>query len=143
MQPVLDTIIYVKNETNIELELTTLLIPDENDDEDILKKEFEWIVNNLSDDIPIHLSAFHPSYKMLNKSRTNPEILINAYNIAKKSGLKFVYTGNILNVETSTTSCPNCKLKLIERNGYNVKVLVDNPSICPNCGTKIYGKIES
>ena len=140
ISPVLETIKYVWHDTPVELELTTLLIPQENDSFDELKREFDWITNNLSTDVPVHLSAFHPSYKMLQKPRTDVQTIINAYNIAKEFELKYVYSGNIIDDLTSTTSCPKCKLKLIERTGYNVKILTENPSICPNCGEKIYGR---
>ncbi len=140
LKPVLDTVKYVWNETNTELELTTLLIPNENDDKEQLKREFDWIVTNLSKDTPIHLSAFHPAFKMTNKERTSVESIINAYNIAKEFGLKYVYSGNIIDNLTSTTTCPKCKYKLIERNGYIVNLLTENPSVCPNCGEKIYGQ---
>ncbi len=140
LSPVLDTIKYVWKETDTELELTTLLIPDENDDEEQLKREFEWIATNLSTDVPIHISAFHPTYKMTNKERTSVKTIIKAYNIAKEFDLKYVYSGNIIDTTTSTTVCPKCKNNLIERNGYSVKLLTDNPSVCPNCGEKIYGK---
>ncbi len=140
INPVLDTIRYVWHETDTELELTTLLIPNENDDEEQLKREFEWIASNLSTDIPIHLSAFHPAYRMSNKERTSVNSIINAYNIAKEFELKYVYSGNIIDDLTSATSCPKCKYKLIERNGYNVRLLTENPSVCPNCREKIYGR---
>ncbi len=140
LDTVLETIKFVWYETPVELELTTLLIPDENDSPDELKREFDWIANNLSIDVPVHISAFHPAYKMLDKERTSVEKIFSAFNIAKECGLKFVYSGNIADELTSTTSCPKCKMKLIERNGYNVKILTENLSTCPNCGEKIYGR---
>ena len=96
ISPVLETIKYVCHDTPVELELTTLLIPQENDSFDELKREFDWITNNLSTDVPVHLSAFHPSYKMLQKPRTDVQTIINAYNIAKEFELKYVYSGNII-----------------------------------------------
>lgn len=140
LEPVLETIKYVWFETPVELELTTLLIPDENDSEDELKREFDWIANNISNEVPVHISAFHPAYKMLNKNRTSVEKIILACNIAKECGLKFVYSGNIADELSSTTYCPKCKFKLIERNGYNVNILSENLSVCSNCGEKIYGR---
>jgi len=137
---VLDTIKYVANETDCKLELTTLLIEGLNDSSDELKCEFEWILHNLGADIPLHLSAFHPDYKLLNKNRTSEQTLLTAYNLAKEAGLNYVYCGNILNQRMSLTSCPNCGFKLIERNGYNVNVTGLQQGKCGNCGHVIYGR---
>ncbi len=100
---ILDTIKYVKLETNCWLELTTLLIEGENDSPDEIKQECEWILENLGPDVPLHFSAFHPAYKFMNKSPTKLSTILTAYGIAKHAGLKYVYTGNILETATSTT----------------------------------------
>ena len=99
----MDVIKYVANETDCHIELTTLLIEGENDSEEELKSECEWIVNNIGDCVPLHFSAFFPQYKFQNTPQTSFETLMRAYNIAKSSGIKYVYTGNITNQETSTT----------------------------------------
>ncbi|MCR5260840.1 MAG: AmmeMemoRadiSam system radical SAM enzyme [Candidatus Gastranaerophilales bacterium] len=137
---VLDTIKYVANETDCTLELTTLLIEEQNNSDDELKREFEWIANNLGTDIPLHLSAFHPDYKLLDKPRTSEQTLLKACNLAKDFGLNYVYCGNILNERMSLTSCPKCGYKLIERNGYNVNVTGLQQGKCGNCGHVIYGR---
>ncbi|MBQ2644568.1 AmmeMemoRadiSam system radical SAM enzyme [bacterium] len=139
---VLDIIKYVVTETNCILELTTLLIDGENNNYKELNQEFEWIINNLGSDTPVHLSAFHPDYKFLNKQQTTEKMIIDARNIAKESGLKFVYGGNVRNNEISVTACPNCGFKLIERDGYNIKNTGLNIDKCINCGQKIYGKFN-
>lgn len=140
LAPVLETIKYAAKETDCVLELTTLLIEGENDDYDVLKKEFEWILENTGDKTPLHLSAFHPDYKMPQKPRTSSETLFRAWKLAKKVGLKNVYTGNIVDVESSSTICPKCGEILIKRRGYEIfdEKIIDG--CCSNCGEKIYGK---
>ena len=118
LQPVLDTIKYVVNETPCFAELTTMLIEGENDL--FVEQECEWILDNLGDNVPLHFSAFFPRYKFNDRPPTNFETLINAYNTAKDMGIKYVYTGNLSSVETSTTYCKNCGKPLLVRNGYNL-----------------------
>ena len=138
LQPVLDTIKYVKCETDCFVELTTMLIEGENDD--FVEKECEWILNNLGDCTPLHFSAFFPKYKFINKSPTNFETLIKAYNIVKSMGLKYVYTGNLSSVETSTTYCKNCGQPLIVRDGYNIIQNNLKNGTCKFCNTKLDGR---
>jgi len=135
LQTVLDRILYVKNETNCHLEITTLLIEGENDSTEMLEKECKWILENLGTNVPLHFSAFHPSYKLMNKPRTSIETLLKAYNIAQKIGLNYVYLGNISNINTSTTYCKNCHTPLIIRDGFKT---LENKLIngsCPICKT--------
>jgi pyruvate formate lyase activating enzyme len=117
---VLDTLIWLKNETDVWIEITTLLIPGENDSSEEIKKECDWIVNNLGDGIPIHFTAFHPDFKMRNKDRTPERTLSHARKIALNTGIKYCYVGNIHHTEGQTTYCPNCKEKLIKRNWHSV-----------------------
>ena len=118
LQPVLDTIKYTVNETNCHIEITTMLIENENDKD--IDKECEWILENLGDDIPLHFSAFFPKFKFLHRPATSFETLKNAYDIACSKGLKYVYTGNISNIATSTTYWKNCGKPLIKRDGFRV-----------------------
>lgn len=142
IDPILDTIKYVKNETNCWLELTTLLIEGENDSAGDIEQECQWIKQNLGVETPLHFSAFHPDYKFLDKKSTSYQTLMNAYKIAKKAGLKYVYTGNVLSTDTSTTYCHECGKPLIERNGINVlKTSLENEN-CKFCGTKCAGVFE-
>lgn len=142
IEPILDTIKYVANETNCTLELTTLLIEGENDNNEDLKRQFDWILNEIGDHVPIHLSAFHPDYKMMNKQKTSLQTLLRACNLAKEMGLLYVYTGNIIDLDSSTTICPTCKMKLIKRNGYNIQNIGVINGKCTNCKTPIYGQFE-
>ena len=140
LDPILDTIKYVKNETQTHLELTTLLIEGENDDDETLQEEITWIMENLGDQTPLHFSAFFPAYKFLNTPPTSKETLFKAYNLARKMGLKYVYLGNILNIETATTICPRCKMAVIKRDGYNVSEINLIEDKCKFCGYKINGQ---
>lgn len=141
---VLDTLKYVKNETDTWLEITNLIIPGENDDFDEIKRMTDWIVSELGQDVPLHFSAFHPAWKMLNRERTSIDLLIMARSIAMESGLKYVYTGNISNPETETTYCDECSNVLISRFGFDseVKGLVvdDGLGKCSKCGAICSGK---
>jgi len=120
LEPVLDTLRYIKDKTHCWLEVTTLLIEGENDSDEELKAECEWIVKHLGINVPLHFSAFHPDYKMLDKGPTKLSTLKMAYDIAKNAGIKYVYTGNVLDEGTETTYCSTCKHPVIKRNGYEI-----------------------
>lgn len=139
LRPVLETIKYVVNETNCHVELTTMLIEGENDDEKEIQSECNWILNTLGADVPLHFSAFFPQYKFTDRKRTEFATLLKAYNIAKNTGLNYVYTGNLTNVETSSTYCKNCAKPIIVRNGYQLLEyhLVDGK--CQYCQTPCDG----
>ncbi len=139
LAPILDTIKYVKNETNCWLELTTLLIEGENDSDEMLKLECEWIVDNLGVDVPLHFSAFHPDYKFMDKPQTKLSTLLRAYKIAKDVGIRHVYTGNIMDKETSNTYCHACKVPVISRNGYLIQEYKLESGHCASCGAKCAG----
>lgn len=139
LEPILDTIKYVKNETNCWLELTTLLIEGENDSEEELQKECEWIVNELGKEVPLHFSAFHPAYKFMHKPPTKISTLLKAYNIAKDAGIKYVYTGNVLDTKSSTTYCDSCSKPLIIRMGYEISENNLQSGHCKFCGEKCSG----
>jgi pyruvate formate lyase activating enzyme len=137
LQPVLDTIKYAVKETNCFVELTTMLIEGENDS--FVEEECEWILNNLGDCVPLHFSAFFPRYKFEDRKPTKFETLMKAYNTAKKMGLKYVYTGNVSNVETSTTYCKNCGKPVLKRDGYSLLENNLEDGNCKFCGTKLDG----
>ena len=140
---VLETIKYIKHETNTWLELTTLLIPGENDSEQEITEMCEWIADNLGLDVPLHFSAFHPAWKMMDKPSTPVSTLVKAREIAKQHGLHHVYTGNVHNQEGDTTWCHNCGEKLIVRDWYNIKSnKIDNEGKCKKCGTRCAGVFD-
>lgn len=120
LQPVLDTLLYLRHETKVWLEITNLLIPGENDSDAELNAMTEWIAKNLGADVPLHFSAFHPDFRMLDKPSTPAATLKRARNIALSKGLHFVYTGNIHDREGASTYCPHCEKLLIERDWYEL-----------------------
>ncbi|OUS31120.1 AmmeMemoRadiSam system radical SAM enzyme [Gammaproteobacteria bacterium 45_16_T64] len=143
LQNVLETLLYLKNETAIWFEITTLLIPGENDSDKELNLMCQWIVETLGPDIPLHLTAFHPEWKMLDNPRTPPETLTRARAIAIDNGLHYVYTGNVHDPAGSSTYCPECKNLLIERDWYVLGAWNLTGGKCSYCGTKIPGKFRS
>jgi pyruvate formate lyase activating enzyme len=140
LQPVLDTIKYIAKETNIWQEITTLLVPGENDSDEELKKLADWLVANAGPDVPWHISRFYPQYKYLDSEPTPVGTLENAYNIGKAAGLRYVYMGNVPGAKGESTLCYNCGKMLIERIGYRIAANNIKDSCCPECGTTIAGR---
>ncbi len=136
---VLDTLIWLKHETNIWFEITTLLIPGENDSSDEIKLMCDWILKNLGDEVPIHFTAFHPDFKMLDKPATKLSTLKNAKEIAEHIGIKYCYTGNMHYKDGKKTYCPVCKNVLIERDWHSLRLFALNDGKCPKCGNLIPG----
>lgn len=137
---VLDTLLYLKHETQVWFELTTLLIPDENDSNQELEAMCGWVYENLGPDVPMHFTAFHPDFKMLDKPRTPPETLLRAREIALKNGIHYAYVGNVYDQAHESTYCPHCKTLLLERNWYQQgDYRLDSKGVCPECGYRIAG----
>ncbi|MDO9280936.1 MAG: AmmeMemoRadiSam system radical SAM enzyme [Methylotenera sp.] len=140
LQPVLDTLRYLRHETDVWFEITTLLIPGKNDSDEEITAMCQWIKKELGIDVPLHFSAFHPDYKMPDIPATPPASLTRARNIAIKQGLQYVYTGNVHNQEGDTTFCPNCHAPLIVRDWYQINHYhLTQDGSCPNCATHIAG----
>lgn len=136
VQPVLDTCKYFKNH-GILLEITNLIIPNENDSPADIRNLISWVVENLGEDTPLHFSAYTPRYRMNNPS-TPSKILNFAWNEAKKAGLNYVYLGNVLSDKGSNTYCPNCGELIIERHGYYTKAPGLTPqNTCIKCGERL------
>jgi pyruvate formate lyase activating enzyme len=142
LQPVLDTIEHIAKNTNIWLETTTLLLPDENDSEEELKRLADFLVTKAGPDFPWHISRFYPQYKYADSVPTPPESLQRAYDIGKQAGLHYVYLGNVPGSKQENTYCFKCGKLLIERVGYNVASNKIKDSHCPDCSTKIAGRWE-
>jgi pyruvate formate lyase activating enzyme len=143
LQPVLDTLKYLCNETKVWVELTTLLIPGLNDSEDEIAAMCDWIAKELGTAVPLHFSAFHPDYKLTNIPSTPSKTLIQARKIASKAGLQYVYTGNVHNREGDTTFCPACGGELIVRDWYQIESYRLTPDgHCPDCKIPIAGHFE-
>ncbi|WP_145306254.1 AmmeMemoRadiSam system radical SAM enzyme [Gimesia fumaroli] len=139
LQPVLDTLRWLKQETDVWFEITNLVIPQANDDSSEFQQMCDWILDNVGDEVPLHFSAFHPDFRMLDRGATPPETLIRAREIALKAGLKYVYTGNVNDAARQSTYCPGCQQTLIERNWYQLGKYALNQNQCRYCGTQIAG----
>lgn len=120
LRPVLDTLSYLKRETSVWLELTTLLIPGENDSDREIDEMTRWVVENLGPDLPWHFSAFHPAWKMLDKPATPPATLAAARRRAVENGVRYVYTGNVDDEAGGSTYCAGCGKKIIGRDWYTL-----------------------
>jgi len=140
LQPVLDTLVYLKRETKVWTEITTLLIPGHNDSDAELSAMSQWIMRELGPDVPLHFSAFHPDWKMMDVPPTPASTLTRARDIALKAGLHYVYTGNVHDTTGGTTFCPSCHDPLIVRDWYRIDRYDLTPDgHCPHCGSAIAG----
>jgi len=139
LAPVLETLKYLRQATSVWLEVTTLLIPGENDGDRELAEAADWFAANLGPDVPWHFTAFHPDYKMLDKPGTPAASLIRARTIAQARGLHYVYTGNVRDPAGSSTWCPGCGQRVIERNGYAIGDWKLAHGHCTQCGCEIAG----
>jgi pyruvate formate lyase activating enzyme len=142
LQPVLDTLLYLKRETDVWFEITTLVIPGENDSPEELGRMFDWIAQNLGVDVPLHLSAFHPAFKLMDHPPTPPETLTRARQQALERGLRYVYTGNVVDPAGQTTWCPGCGQALIERDWYDLGAWRLKGNACAACGHEIAGRFQ-
>jgi len=143
LQPVLDTLAYIHHDTDCWLEITTLLIPGHNDSDAELKALSAWVAKELGPDVPLHFSAFHPDWKMMDVPPTPPATLTRARSIAMDAGLHYVYTGNVHDVEGDTTYCPSCRHAVIVRDWYDIRHYDLTPQgRCPQCGTQLAGRFE-
>ena len=144
LAPVLDTLEYLIHEAKTWVEITTLLIPGHNDSNAELDAMTRWIVDHLGSDVPLHLTAFHPDYKMRNVQPTLPETLSRARTIALENGLRFVYTGNVHDHGGASTWCPACGKLLIERDWYELGTYaIDSEGRCFHCHAPIPGVFEA
>jgi pyruvate formate lyase activating enzyme len=140
LAPVLETLLYLKRETSVWFEITTLLIPGENDSDAELDSMTRWIAEHMGADVPLHFSAFHPDWKMLDHPPTPPQTLARARQIAMRNGLRYVYTGNVHDKVGGSTWCPDCGALLIERDWYQLgRWGLTQDACCAACGLKIPG----
>ncbi len=143
LQPVLDTLVYLHHETDVWTEITTLLIPDYNDSNWEIEALCAWVLKELGADVPLHFTAFHPDFKMLETPRTPPATLRRARQIALAQGLHYVYTGNVHDTEGGTTFCPGCGEPLIERDWHRIlHYRLTAEGRCPQCHTAIAGRFD-
>jgi pyruvate formate lyase activating enzyme len=143
LQPVLDTLVYLKRETQVWFEITTLLIPTLNDSDAEIRQLSEWVLKELGPDVPLHFTAFHPDWKLRDLPPTPPETLRRARRIARQVGLHYVYTGNVHDPDGGTTYCPGCGEALIVRDWYEIPVYrLTDDGRCPSCHTPIAGRFQ-
>ena len=144
LAPVLETLEYLHNETAVWLELTTLLIPGHNDDDAELARMASWVVEHLGPDVPMHFSAFHPDYKMLDVPPTPAATLTRARRIAMEQGVRYAYTGNVHDSDGGSTHCHHCGHLLIERDWYELgRWGLDAEGRCEKCKTRCAGVFDA
>ena len=144
LAPVLDTLRYIRHETNTWLEITTLLIPGENDSDAELEAMTAWIASNLGTDVPLHFTAFHPDWKMREHPRTPAATLSRARDIGLRNSLRYVYTGNVHDSAGGTTACHNCGTALVIRDWYVLKNWhLTGSGACQVCGSTCAGVFEA
>ncbi|MBW8034840.1 MAG: AmmeMemoRadiSam system radical SAM enzyme [Planctomycetes bacterium] len=142
LAPVLDTIRYIAKETDIWMELTTLVVPGENDSDQELKQIAEFIAKEAGADVPWHVSRFYPMYKMSDHGSTPTETMMRAYEIGKKAGLNYVYVGNLPSARAESTYCRQCGEMVIERVGYTLGKICIKDGQCANCQAKVAGRFD-
>ncbi|MGD8817659.1 MAG: AmmeMemoRadiSam system radical SAM enzyme, partial [Acidobacteriota bacterium] len=143
LAPVLETLVYLKHETGVWFETTTLLIPGLNDSDEELDEMTRWVVESLGPDVPMHFTAFHPDYKMRDRPATPPATLTRAREIAVANGVRYAYTGNVHDEAGGSTYCHACGERLIGRDWYVLKDWhIDAGGKCAHCGTPCAGIFE-
>ncbi len=142
LEPVLETLQWLKRETDVWFEITNLVIPQANDTEEEIRQMCHWILDRLGPDVPLHFTAFHPDFRMTDRGGTRPETLLAARDIALSLGMNYVYPGNIHASREQSTFCPECKRTLIERNGYELAEYALAGSNCKHCGARIAGRFD-
>ncbi len=141
LQPVLETLQFLKRETDVWFEITNLVIPGENDADSEIHQMAEWIAQELGPDVPVHFTAFHPDFKMTDRPATARQTLLNAREIALSKGLRYVYVGNVHDSGASSTYCPKCRNLLIERDWFRLGAYgLDKNGACGFCGAEIPGR---
>ena len=144
LAPVLDTLVYLRHETQVWFEITTLLIPGKNDSEAEARAMSQWIYRELGPDVPLHFTAFHPDFKMTELPPTPAATLTRARRAAIDEGLHYVYTGNVHDREGGTTYCPKCRAPLVVRDWHRIEAYRITPGgKCPDCATAIAGRFEA
>lgn len=139
LEPVLDTIKYITERTDMWLELTTLIVPDQNDSDDEIKDIADFIASLRDGNVPWHVSRFYPNYNMDGVGPTSEDTMLNAYRTGKEAGIKHVYIGNMPSGKGQNTLCPDCGKVVIERSGYRIGETSIEKGCCKGCGGEISG----
>jgi pyruvate formate lyase activating enzyme len=143
LEPVLESLEYLRHETDVWFEVTTLLVPGQNDSDAELDRLTSWVADRLGPDVPLHFTAFHPDFRMTDTAPTPPATLTRAREHGRRNGLRYVYTGNVHDREGSSTWCPGCGALLIERDWYELGAwhLTDDGR-CDSCGHEVAGRFD-
>lgn len=143
LEPILETLRWLRAETNVWLEVTTLLIPGDNDSVEEIDRLCEWFARVVGPSVPLHFTAFHPDFKLTDRPATPPETLRRARAQALRAGLKHVYTGNVFDPEGQSTRCPGCAKIVIARDGYRIlDYALDDNGRCRSCGLAMAGRFD-
>ncbi len=142
LKDIQETLKWIKHETDVWLEITTLLIPGKNDSPDEITRLAAWVASELGTEVPVHFTAFHPDYKLRYLPQTPVATLRVAREIAMAEGLQYVYTGNVHDAEGHTTRCPKCGAVLVQRDWHQVSLFRIRNSKCPECSFRIAGKFR-
>jgi pyruvate formate lyase activating enzyme len=143
LEPVLETLRYLRHETRVWLEITNLLIPGYNDSDSELDAMTRWVVDQLGEDVPMHFTAYHPDWKLRDAPPTPPATLTRARAIARRNGVRYAYTGNVHDSDGGSTRCHGCGALLIERDWYRLGQWgLDAAGHCVACGTPCAGVFE-
>jgi AmmeMemoRadiSam system radical SAM enzyme/AmmeMemoRadiSam system protein B/AmmeMemoRadiSam system protein A len=143
LQPVLDTLVWLHRETNVWFEITNLVIPGENDDDDEFRRMCDWIVQQLGPNVPVHFTAFHPDFRLNDRPSTPVETLLRAHEFASQAGIRFAYIGNVDDPRHQSTYCPSCGDVVIERNWYELGRYNLDGNVCRKCGQPIPGHFDA
>lgn len=142
LQPVLDTLRWLVHESQTWVEITNLVIPQANDSPEDIRRMCEWIAQELSVDVPLHFSAFHPDFNLTDRGPTPAGTLRMAYDLARKAGLRYVYMGNVYDPDRQHTYCPGCNRVVIQRHGYSLAAFEIRGGRCLHCQTLIAGRFD-
>jgi pyruvate formate lyase activating enzyme len=143
LAPVLETLVHLRERTDVWIEVTTLLIPGQNDSPAEIDAMTRWFVDHLGPDVPLHFTAFHPDYRMRDLPRTPHATLLRSRDIARRNGLRYVYVGNVHDESGSSTYCPGCGARVIGRDWYVLTSWnLTGDGRCGSCGTAIAGRFE-
>ena len=143
LQPVLETLRWLKHDSDVWFEITNLVIPDANDSTDEIRRMCDWILSSVGDEVPVHFTAFHPDFRMTDRPPTPHETLLAAHDLARNQGLKYVYVGNVDDTKRQSTYCPCCGEIVIERNWYELGAYHLNENRCGKCDHSIAGHFET
>ena len=143
LEPVQDTLRYLRHETDVWFEITNLLIPGHNDGDDEIDRMTAWVVDHLGPDVPMHFTAFHPDFKMLDVPATPGATLGRARDIAVRNGVRHAYTGNVHDPAGASTYCGGCGARVIERDWYHLgEYRLDGDGRCQSCGHPCPGRFD-